>query len=429
MRIPMTTTGHTMEKDNQPNHYTNTTARIPKRFFVLLCFVGVATMSYLSISKSQLGSYLVDREIPNDPSQLGSYLVDREIPHDPWRPVLDRWTTNAYELASELSKSPWRASLPSPERPFVFFHIRKGGGSSLRTILFRSSKMHGLDHWIPCMNGTRCVPFSLPLYNEKQLRKAVYVGHLNWSHMAQLMRETTRNVRDRDQPTTNRTFKINDDHETERTNVYLSLRDDDRQHSFGSCLANIRPTVSRVVSCWNFRFVQAKRGSWNLPVASSMTVEEWETLLSDAVDSFGNGCNNEMYRIFGSTQHEPFVNKLSVETYGATHYLDELETVLGRMAKCVMIRVDRCADSITILKHFLPWIDAGDLCQKREKISTLPTNITNEAEEAILAQNTFDDLVVQFGAELFEAQLKVARDGRRYEEEEEKRREHVDWPS
>ena len=253
-----TTTGHIIEKDNQPNHHTNTTARIPKRFFVLLCFVGVATMSYLSISKSQ----------------PGSYLADREIPHDPWRPVLDRWTTNAYELASELSKSPWRASLPSPERPFVFFHIRKGGGSSIRTILFRSSKMHGLDHWIPCMNGTRCVPFSLPLYNEKQLRKAVYAGHLNWSHMAQLMRETTRNVRDRDQPTTNRTFEINDDHETERTDVYLSLRDDDRQHSFGSCLANIRPTVSRVVSCWNFRFVQAKRGSWNLPVASSMTVEE-----------------------------------------------------------------------------------------------------------------------------------------------------------
>ena len=226
--------------------------------------------------------------------------MDREIPHDPWRPVLDRWTTNAYELASELSKSPWRASLPSPERPFVFFHIRKGGGSSIRTILFRSSKMHGLDHWIPCMNGTRCVPFSLPLYNEKQLRKAVYAGHLNWSHMAQLMRETTRNVRDRDQPTTNRTFEINDDHETERTDVYLSLRDDDRQHSFGSCLANIRSTVSRVVSCWNFRFVQAKRGSWNLPVASSMTVEEWETLLSDAVDSFGNGCNNEMYTTWTS---------------------------------------------------------------------------------------------------------------------------------
>ena len=382
--------GQTMEANNQLSNHANTTAKIPKRQLLLLCFVGVATMSYIY--------------------QPGSYLADQKIPHEPSRTILNRWTKNAYKLASELSELPSRASLPSPDHPFIFFHIRKAGGSSMRTILFKSSLMHGLDHWIPCKGEILCTPSGSPPYDQMHLRKAVYAGHINWSHMAQLMREM--NWKDYWQ-TTNQTFETNgDDHGKERTDVYQSLRDNDRQHSFGSCLTNIRPTLSRVESCWNFRFVKEKIKSWNLPVASNMTVEEWKTLLPDTIDQYGNGCNNEMYRIFGSTQHETFVNRLSVKTYGATHYLDELETVLGRMAKCVMIRVDRCADSNTVLQHFFPWIDVGDLCQIREKQTNLTTAITDEAKEAILAQNTFDDMVFKFGAELFEAQLEVAKKGR-----------------
>ena len=158
-----------------------------------------------------------------------------------------------------------------------------------------------------------------------------------------------------DWPPKNQTFETNDDnHGYERTDVYQSLRDNDCQYSLGSFLTNICQTLSHVESCCNLQFIKAKIKSWNLPVASNMTVEEWKTLLPDTINQFGNGCKNKMYWIFGSTQHETFVNRLSVKNYGATHYLDELETVLGWMAKCAMIQVDRCADSNTVLQHYFP---------------------------------------------------------------------------
>ena len=53
----------------------------------------------------------------------------------------------------------------------------------------------------------------------------------------------------------------------------------------------------------------------------------------------------------------------------------------------------------------------GDLYQTREQQTTLPTDITDEAKEAILAQNIFDDMVFKFGPELFEAQMEVAKEG------------------
>jgi len=372
-----------------------------KTMVVLFCFLGVARIIYFLLSKP--GASLAV-------SEVALAQVDPEdTTQEQVRGIVHRWTELSHEIAHNMSNP----QLPSPNEPFVFFHVRKGGGSSIRTLLYTSSQKYNLDYWIPCSNGhkTPCVPFTLPWYDQKKPRKAVYASHLNWSMMSQFMRETIHDNRVRKNkliPTTKRTFKI-EDHEKERTDLYQSLQVDDGLRAFGSCLTNIRPTVSRVKSCWNFRFVQSKDKRWEIPDASNATIEEWKILLPDAVDHFGNGCNNEMYRIFGSTQHEKFVNQLSIETYGLTHYLDELETVLDRMAKCVMIRIDRCADSITILRHYLPWINAEDLCGRHEKKSPLPTNITNEVSEFILAQNAFDELVFTFGAELFDAQLKVAQ--------------------
>ena len=369
--------------------------------------------------------------------------------------ILEQWNSRASVLATDLSKtltSP-PSYLPSPQHPFVFFHMRKGGGSSIRSILWNSIQKQNqkrsigwigwiqkqpqtprLDAWIPCHGRTPCVPFSLPPASTNN-RKALYAGHVNYAHMAQLVREldrvhssipTTKSFR--------RAYDVDDDSDYSDVPdvvdviVYQGV-ENDRANLFGGCITNIRPTVSRVESCWNYRMVQdigghpTRTSPRKVPTSSSMTPEEWSVLLPEAVDRYGNGCNNEIARILGDTQHEQAVNQLSPETSGTHHYGVELDTILGRMAECVIVRVDRCADSNTILRHFLPWME-GDLCTTHEnvgnKTDTANANeneyehkhekrsLSEEAKEAILSQNHFDELVFSFGTKLFEAQLAVA---------------------
>jgi hypothetical protein len=303
-------------------------------------------------------------------------------------------TVRAKDAIANASNSPF---LPSREKPFVFFHIRKAAGSSLRTFIYESSKSHGLDAWVPCLGKWKCVPFSLPPPSEPQ---AVYAAHVNYAQMAQLLRETGPNLIG----TTTQTFR-------DRNVTYHSL-DDDRKEPFGSCLINIRPTVSRVVSCWNYRFINGapKDKGWNIPISSNVTAEEWNTLLPEAVDIYGNGCNNEYARILGNTLDESVVNRISPETYGHVHYQNELETIVSRMSSCVITWAARCKESNKILKHFLPWIKA-DLCKLHEKKSQKKEEeLSDEVKNVILSQNHFDELVFSFGAKLFEAQLAVAEE-------------------
>lgn len=330
--------------------------------------------------------------------------------------TLHRWKSMAPDLANALSvsssSSSASASLPSTQKPFVFFHLRKAAGSSLRRIIDKMAQDLHLTRWIPCKNGVPCVPSSMPPPGEGGKEKAVYAGHVNYNHMSQLVRQRfakTPNITDDSKVVKTLTFK---DLSTgrEHNNTYISLQEDNLHNSnFGSCLTNIRPTVSRVVSCWNYRFLHDVRGKLDVPEASNATVELLTAMLPEAVDKFGNGCNNEIARIFGRTNDENLINHLSVKTYGPKYFLDELETVMSRMASCVVVRMDRCEDSNAILKHFLPWMHSEDMCEStKEKQSSLSGVVSDEAREAILAQNSFDELVFRFGEELFEAQLEVA---------------------
>eukprot|EP00594_Rhizosolenia_setigera_P020389 CAMPEP_0178979928 /NCGR_PEP_ID=MMETSP0789-20121207/26176_1 /TAXON_ID=3005 /ORGANISM="Rhizosolenia setigera, Strain CCMP 1694" /LENGTH=67 /DNA_ID=CAMNT_0020670211 /DNA_START=790 /DNA_END=990 /DNA_ORIENTATION=- len=62
-------------------------------------------------------------------------------------------------------------------------------------------------------------------------------------------------------------------------------------------------------------------------------------------DKFGNGCNNEIYRDFGSTVDEPSVNKFEPVTEDDESFLQEFEKTAARLSKCVIIMLHRCEES------------------------------------------------------------------------------------
>eukprot|EP00978_Attheya_sp_CCMP212_P047182 scaffold421247_cov37-Attheya_sp.AAC.5 len=210
---------------------------------------------------------------------------------------LKTWIIRAPTLTSLLVPG----TISNTNKPFVFFHIRKGGGSTLRSTIFNATKNNSLQSWIPC-HTTACIPFSLPpplkMYD-------VYASHVNFIQVVQLLREAGEG----------KTFankqqhlkKVTLDNDKEAT-VYTGIND---KYPWFDCLTNLRPTVSRVLSCWNFRMVQGKAQAWDIPASHDLSSKDWETLLPVTYDGFSNGCNNEISRIFGSTVDKTVVNTLS----------------------------------------------------------------------------------------------------------------------
>ena len=272
---------------------------------------------------------------------------------------------------------------------FVFFHLRKCGGTTLRNAI-HAALNESMDiagqQWIPCLDSP-CVPYSIP-----PTGKSVYASHLSFTNMLATTREA----------------------ETQRKNMDKLLLSDGRNYTYNSlqdgfkgCLTNLRGTVSRVISCWNYRMMK-----FGMPPASELTARDWDTLLPKVYDEFNNGCNNEIFRAFGSpSQDETLVNTIN---YAHPSFSFELNRAAHRLSTCVVVIPDRCNESNAVLSHFIPWLENFDLC--REKLNMNPlqsknTTLSEEATKAILRHNQLDDILFHFGEKLFEDQVRIAMQG------------------
>ena len=293
-------------------------------------------------------------------------------------------------------------SLPTNNRPFAFFHNRKGGGSTLRSAIYnaaRNNKLTDSNLWVPCHGSVPCVHFE---HIPRESYRAIYASHINYEELVRARRQMIQSLRV-DNKENNDSMTLS----SGKNATYYHLKDD--RHHF-DCLTNIRQTVSRVVSCYNFRFLQTKKKSWDMPHADEMTPDDWTALLPQAYDTYAGGCNNELLRTFGSLNDEEIINTF---TKDSPYFESELRHAAGRMARCIIVDLHRCEESNAVLRHYLPWLGHSlDLCTGHENVGKTSSNHTRIREgsaEAILAQNEFDESLFRFGTKLFDAQLKFAQ--------------------
>ncbi len=340
--------------------------------------------------------------------------------------IVADWIVKAPELARATANHTTKI-LPSKEDPLLYFHMRKAGGSRLRKLLFSASKANRLKPWIACEGGTSCVPYSRPPTNAAY---EIYAGHINYVEMEQLLSETGLQYRlvagnkrlhetyvsatQRESGNTTKENNRKDNINGNNLVFYSAANEKEFRRTRGICLTNVREPVSRTASCWNYRMHTTHKWPLKLPLAHNMTAAEWNDLLPKAVDEYGNGCCNEMHRIFGSSgSYDPASNTLGFAS--GKHFSVELEEVLDRMSNCIVLDITkRCGDSNLILRHYLPWLGEIDLCDKPEKTSSLPgaNALSVDAREAIAGRNQLDVLAYEFGNELFREQLKIALEGR-----------------
>lgn len=156
----------------------------------------------------------------------------------------------------------------SEDKPFIFYHQRKAGGTSIRGTLAETAHKENFTTYIPCYPPVACDTFSFP-YNKKY---ALYAGHFQWGSLDESARM-------------NSTFR-----------------------SGMSCASNFREPIRRVESCLYFRF-RSLLTARNATCVDDLSLEDFVSILFQ-YDEYGQGCFNEPFRILSGFQDETVVNHL-----------------------------------------------------------------------------------------------------------------------
>ena len=307
--------------------------------------------------------------------QFAYLIISNDIHIDP---LNEKYSRHHQELAVRVvnfsSLEP--LEMPTPMTPFVFFHLRKTGGSSIRDMLYNASHQMNLTSFLPCYGNVSCKTYFLPP-DEKIF--SLYGGHLFY--------DDVRNT--------------------------LNLRREENYSSFPStntfsCLTVIRPTVERVFSCWNFRMLQENESP--LKNAESLSVEEWDTLLPIALSIHGEGCNNEFVRVFGSIWDEEIVNTLNGNSFPFL-IQNQVDVISSRLSKCIILKMGHGVQNQIIVEHFLPWFSVAynkhSVLNKGNVSSHVNTPSPN-VTATILKHNYLDDVLFNIASEIHNSQLQQA---------------------
>jgi hypothetical protein len=167
---------------------------------------------------------------------------------------------------------PWLNSDISERNPVIFFHQRKAGGSSIRSLLANAAKRMNLTHFIPCVSPVPC-----DTYTFGGKRCAIYAGHFSISEVRHILRHVSMD------------------------NEFSGKQ----RHNF-TCITNFRDPISRVESCFYYRFVT--RGI-RYKCINDVPVDTLRQLLMYGVDHYGDGCLDEPFRILSGVSGKRLLRK------------------------------------------------------------------------------------------------------------------------
>lgn len=167
-------------------------------------------------------------------------------------------------LQQIVAATPVRSTPPSASSPFIFFHARKCAGTSLRAHIATSALASGLPPQQVLVPGAHPVRYDVytpsVLTPAEASRIAVAGFHISWGR-----------------------------------DGFLGVQQPVAPSRHRSCVTVLRDPIDRVVSCYYHRFfygIQPQRHMWEWAPAELIHI------LIHFVDQWGDGCLNELLRIF-----------------------------------------------------------------------------------------------------------------------------------
>jgi len=223
---------------------------------------------------------------------------------------------------------------PTNLRPLVFFHPRKNGGTSIRHSI-RDATLHDLhtSTAVPCEpvsmlrvdERVHCDSYVMDYKVAQQARSIA--AHAPWGLTSWSLINS-------------RSYKLN------QLRYHPSPLDSLEDPPPFDCVVSLRPTVSRVWSCLNYRWPALNIHQW--------PAEKIKAFLLGQFDFWGHGCNNELVRILSGYVDEPLINGLAMEPPDATDFLVERSVEHGR--RCVIVDLSQAENTTLLFRTYLPWL-------------------------------------------------------------------------
>ena len=242
--------------------------------------------------------------------------------------------------------------LPSPSRMFVFFHVRKAGGSAMRRYIALAASALNISFFVPWEGKIpgNLLPASLPILQQghnyhldyalghpRAKELAVVAGPFHWDVFGQL--QLLREGR-------NGTWAGRG----KATSTYAQIR---HVASSASCLVLYREPVARWQSCYEEYFRHRVPATLGRPV-EQLPESLLHTLLLNYTDG-QFGCTNELARWLSpdSGWGDQRVNQGQLSRAA-------VQEVKRRLGTCVVGNmVSREAETWRVLDHFFPWLKAA----------------------------------------------------------------------
>lgn len=289
-------------------------------------------------------------------------------------------------------KCPLPYRLPSEHSPFVFFHLRKCGGSTVRPQVADSAVALGLKFFIPCQEGKKgnAIPrgtshgVSCNFYHFEGFyldgsgkNVAVLAGHFYWNDVHRLSYWSAKEASTLPEKKVVRPYA-------------------DLEPQF-SCFILVRDPVSRFESCYRERFKPLLRYE-----VADIPASLLEDVLSNYTDGL-HGCSNEIARFLSPVGwDDEVVNVGNISR-------DAIEQTKSRISKCIIGNTaERCDDTAKTVKHWFPWMKFA--CRNEgHKYTGERTALPSAARSQILKHNELDVALYNYSMRLFEEQLACIR--------------------
>jgi len=279
-----------------------------------------------------------------DPIRKGKLLEQAESDLSP--PFSSRFSLANYKIPESYNMS----RLPSKRIPFVFFHQRKAGGTSTRHLLVKWAHENQLKAWIPCFpttganestTPTPCETYVTPHKRDDEYPE-LYAGHLFFSSFI-------------------RTLVVG------HLGEGISEADlKPPKHNNYTCFTSFREPISRIQSCYNFRFIQQASNTTKPKQFSELTPEEVSTYLVTGRSRYGEGCLNEPMRMFSDYgMNEDTVNNLHAQPDAVINHA--LRQTITRAGTCIVGIMERCDDTQKALMKHMPSVAPFFRCSLHRK--------------------------------------------------------------
>ena len=280
--------------------------------------------------------------------------------------------------------------LPTAEKPFIFFHLRKTGGSAIRPNVARAAARHSLRSFVPCNEKFRpsneitamlsgdagskhslsCNQYWLSNPIARSVKKvSVYAGHFYY--------DSTRWLRN------------------DYSDLFRVRRTQLPRPTF-SCLIIVREPVSRFVSCYTERFER----TYGKPIEQLTDAELDEALVNASEVLPPHGCSNEIARWLSPVGWDDrAVNQGKFSS-------DELDETKRRLASCSIGNVvDYPNETARVIEHWHPWLFADFTGANTGHRSGHVATVSERQRQLIRSRNRVDTELYEFAMRRFRMQV------------------------